>query len=152
MNASMGDTHNLGRCCTWIENFRRYLTPATLSPSVEARIRVERMGRHEAAPHCMSPFSRCRPTARTVYLTARDLPQYEGERRKFAQDLIDFDRQWATLFSGKPRTEDHQDGVTHEATLGYAAFSPSTPPALPPSSVYCTTPTSLCAHVAAAYH
>ncbi|KAI0730556.1 FAD binding domain-containing protein [Earliella scabrosa] len=46
------------------------------------------------------------------------LRTYEGERRKFAQDLIEFDRKWATLFSGKPRTESNQDGVTHEATLG----------------------------------
>lgn len=40
--------------------------------------------------------------------------QYELERRKYAQDLIDFDRQFAKLFSGKPRTEENQDGVTHE--------------------------------------
>lgn len=42
------------------------------------------------------------------------LSTYEIERRKFAQDLINFDRKFATLFSGKPRTEDSEDGVSHE--------------------------------------
>ncbi|KAH7106134.1 FAD binding domain-containing protein [Auriculariales sp. MPI-PUGE-AT-0066] len=45
------------------------------------------------------------------------LKTYEFERRKYAQDLIDFDRQFSKLFSGKPRTEDFQDGVTHEQFL-----------------------------------
>ncbi|KZT07230.1 uncharacterized protein LAESUDRAFT_120001 [Laetiporus sulphureus 93-53] len=45
------------------------------------------------------------------------LQTYEFERRKYAQDLIDFDRKFAALFSGKPRTESHQDGVTHEEFL-----------------------------------
>ena len=40
--------------------------------------------------------------------------QYELERRKYAQDLISFDKQFSKLFSGKPRTEANQDGVTHE--------------------------------------
>lgn len=52
-----------------------------------------------------------------LYLS--DGPQYEAERRRFAQDLIEFDKVWSTLFSGKPRTAQHDDGVTHEATLGY---------------------------------
>ncbi|KAF8159367.1 FAD binding domain-containing protein [Crassisporium funariophilum] len=42
------------------------------------------------------------------------LKTYEFERRKFAQDLINFDKQFAKLFSGKPRTEHNQDGVSHE--------------------------------------
>ncbi|GJJ11380.1 hypothetical protein Clacol_005612 [Clathrus columnatus] len=42
------------------------------------------------------------------------LETYELERRKFAQDLIEFDRKFAALFSGKPRTEEFQDGVSHE--------------------------------------
>ncbi|KZT22586.1 hypothetical protein NEOLEDRAFT_1071260 [Neolentinus lepideus HHB14362 ss-1] len=42
------------------------------------------------------------------------LKTYEIERRKFAQDLINFDRKFATLFSGKPRTGDSDDGVSHE--------------------------------------
>lgn len=77
------------------------------------------MGEHGPSPHCRS-FSRCRPSGRLAH---DDLIQYEDERRKFAQDLIEFDRKWATLFSGKPRTEHNQDGVTHEATLKYVAFS-----------------------------
>ncbi|KDQ19599.1 hypothetical protein BOTBODRAFT_28168 [Botryobasidium botryosum FD-172 SS1] len=45
------------------------------------------------------------------------LRTYEFERRKFAQDLIDFDKKFAALFSGKPRTEENQDGVSHEDFL-----------------------------------
>ncbi|OCB87643.1 hypothetical protein A7U60_g5169 [Sanghuangporus baumii] len=48
------------------------------------------------------------------------LKTYELERRKYAQDLIDFDRKFAKLFSGKPRTEENHDGVTHDEFL--AAF------------------------------
>ncbi|KAF8555665.1 hypothetical protein OG21DRAFT_1483710 [Imleria badia] len=42
------------------------------------------------------------------------LKTYEHERRQFAQDLINFDKEFATLFSGKPRTAENADGVTHE--------------------------------------
>ncbi|KAF5351297.1 hypothetical protein D9758_008005 [Tetrapyrgos nigripes] len=42
------------------------------------------------------------------------LKTYEFERRKYAQDLITFDKGFAKLFSGKPRTELNQDGVSHE--------------------------------------
>jgi len=45
------------------------------------------------------------------------LKTYEFERKKYAQDLIDFDRKFSALYSGKPRTEDNQDGVTHEEFL-----------------------------------
>ncbi|EJF59085.1 hypothetical protein DICSQDRAFT_65759 [Dichomitus squalens LYAD-421 SS1] len=45
------------------------------------------------------------------------LKTYELERRKYAQDLINFDKQFSKLFSGKPRTEASQDGVTHEEFL-----------------------------------
>ncbi|KAF4611200.1 hypothetical protein D9613_007135 [Agrocybe pediades] len=45
------------------------------------------------------------------------LKTYEFERRKYAQDLINFDKQFAKLFSGKPRTEAFQDGVSHEEFL-----------------------------------
>ncbi|THH12083.1 hypothetical protein EW145_g224 [Phellinidium pouzarii] len=48
------------------------------------------------------------------------LKTYEFERRKYAQDLINFDREFSALFSGKPRTEENQDGVSHEEFL--AAF------------------------------
>ncbi|RDX51328.1 hypothetical protein OH76DRAFT_1555070 [Lentinus brumalis] len=46
------------------------------------------------------------------------LKTYECERRKFAQDLIDFDKKWSKLFSGKPYSPDNADGVTHEQFLG----------------------------------
>jgi phenol 2-monooxygenase len=39
--------------------------------------------------------------------------QYEFERRKFAQDLIDFDHKLSTLFSEMPRTGD-DNGGSHE--------------------------------------
>ncbi|KAI6094993.1 FAD binding domain-containing protein [Pisolithus sp. B1] len=42
------------------------------------------------------------------------LKTYESERRKYAQDLIDFDKRYAALFSGKPRTSADQDGISHE--------------------------------------
>ncbi|KAG9313141.1 putative monooxygenase [Chiua virens] len=45
------------------------------------------------------------------------LKTYEYERRKYAQDLINFDKQFASLFSGKPRTEENQDGISHEQFL-----------------------------------
>ncbi|PCH36394.1 hypothetical protein WOLCODRAFT_82152 [Wolfiporia cocos MD-104 SS10] len=45
------------------------------------------------------------------------LKTYEFERRKYAQDLIDFDKRFAALFSGKPRTEDNDNGVSHEEFL-----------------------------------
>ncbi|CCM01337.1 uncharacterized protein FIBRA_03386 [Fibroporia radiculosa] len=40
--------------------------------------------------------------------------RYEFERRKYAQDLINFDKKFSALFSGKPRTEENQEGVSHE--------------------------------------
>ena len=43
--------------------------------------------------------------------------QYESERRAYAQALIDFDKTWSKLFTGKPRTEENQDGITHEQFL-----------------------------------
>ncbi|KAI0689450.1 FAD binding domain-containing protein [Cerioporus squamosus] len=45
------------------------------------------------------------------------LKTYESERRKFAQDLIDFDKKWSKLFSGKPYSPDNEDGITHEQFL-----------------------------------
>ncbi|KAF8826089.1 hypothetical protein HHX47_DHR6000683 [Lentinula edodes] len=38
---------------------------------------------------------------------------YELERRRYAQDLIDFDKKFSTLFSGKPYSELNLDGVSH---------------------------------------
>ena len=45
------------------------------------------------------------------------VPQYELERQKYARDLIDFDKKFSKLFSGKPRTDTNQDGVSHEEFL-----------------------------------
>ncbi|KAI6044134.1 FAD binding domain-containing protein [Pisolithus marmoratus] len=42
------------------------------------------------------------------------LRTYESERRKYAQDLIDFDKQYAALFSSKPKISNGQGGVSHE--------------------------------------
>ncbi|KJA23481.1 hypothetical protein HYPSUDRAFT_137515 [Hypholoma sublateritium FD-334 SS-4] len=41
------------------------------------------------------------------------LQTYEIERQNYAQDLIDFDKKFASLFSGKPQTENCVDGVSH---------------------------------------
>ncbi|KAG9313139.1 putative monooxygenase [Chiua virens] len=46
------------------------------------------------------------------------LKTYEHERRKYALDLIDFDKELATLFSTKPQTEENKDGVSHERFFG----------------------------------
>ena len=48
---------------------------------------------------------------------ALKLFQYEHERRQFAQDLIDFDKEFATLFSGKPRTAENEDGISPEQVM-----------------------------------
>ena len=45
------------------------------------------------------------------------IAQYEFERRKYAQDLINFDKKFAALFSGKPPSKDGDEGVTHEEFL-----------------------------------
>ncbi|KAJ7140287.1 FAD binding domain-containing protein [Mycena crocata] len=45
------------------------------------------------------------------------LKTYELERRKYAQDLIEFDVKFAELFSGKPRSEINENGVSHEDFL-----------------------------------
>lgn len=45
------------------------------------------------------------------------LKTYEFERRKYAQDLIAFDKKFSALFSGKPKSEEYADGVTHEEFL-----------------------------------
>ncbi|OAX36141.1 hypothetical protein K503DRAFT_793556 [Rhizopogon vinicolor AM-OR11-026] len=42
------------------------------------------------------------------------LETYELERRKFAQDLIEFDRKHSSLFTGKQRIAGNDDGLSHE--------------------------------------
>ncbi|KIJ12336.1 hypothetical protein PAXINDRAFT_171271 [Paxillus involutus ATCC 200175] len=46
------------------------------------------------------------------------LKTYELERRKFAQDLITFDKEYSALFSEKPRTAGNQNGLSQEHFLG----------------------------------
>ncbi|TFY73653.1 hypothetical protein EWM64_g10358, partial [Hericium alpestre] len=45
------------------------------------------------------------------------LKTYEFERRKYAQELIAFDKEFSALFSSKPKSDEHGDGVTHEEFL-----------------------------------
>ncbi|GBE89458.1 Phenol hydroxylase [Sparassis crispa] len=45
------------------------------------------------------------------------LKTYESERRKFAQELIEFDKLFSAQFSTKPRTDEGEDGVSHEEFL-----------------------------------
>ncbi|KAL0571440.1 hypothetical protein V5O48_010530 [Marasmius crinis-equi] len=45
------------------------------------------------------------------------LSTYESERRLYATQLINFDKKFAKLFSGKPRSDIHIDGVSHEEFL-----------------------------------
>ncbi|KAJ3745717.1 FAD binding domain-containing protein [Lentinula detonsa] len=45
------------------------------------------------------------------------LKTYELERRKYAQDLINFDKKFAKLFSGKPHSELNSNGVSHAEFL-----------------------------------
>jgi len=42
------------------------------------------------------------------------LKTYEHERRRFAQDLLNSDKEYATLASRKPKTAEKQDGVASE--------------------------------------
>ncbi|KAF9046226.1 FAD binding domain-containing protein [Panaeolus papilionaceus] len=49
------------------------------------------------------------------------LQTYEFERRQYALDLIDFDRNFAKLFSRKPKTEIDMDEVSHEEFFATSA-------------------------------
>ena len=49
--------------------------------------------------------------------------QYESERLKYAQDLIDFDKKWSKMFSDKPQTSDNHEGVSHEEFLGRVSLT-----------------------------
>jgi phenol 2-monooxygenase len=46
--------------------------------------------------------------------------QYEFERRKYAQDLIAFDKTFSALFSEKLRVDSEGHGPTHEEFIGLA--------------------------------
>ncbi|WP_417684030.1 FAD-binding monooxygenase [Roseibium sp.] len=47
------------------------------------------------------------------------LQTYSVERQQIAQDLIDFDREWAAMFSAKPKADDNPDGVDPEEFRKY---------------------------------
>jgi hypothetical protein len=66
---------------------------------------------------CMFTCHSFRPRENNCY------SQYELERQKYARDLIDFDREFSTLFSGKPRTSDNEEGVSHEQFLRLSCFN-----------------------------
>lgn len=52
--------------------------------------------------------------------------QYEFERRKYAQDLIAFDKRFAALFSGKVKTSSNDsEGITHAEFLELALSTSS---------------------------
>ncbi|KAI0701479.1 FAD binding domain-containing protein [Cytidiella melzeri] len=71
------------------------------------------------------------------------LKTYEFERRQYAQDLINFDKKFSALFSGKPRTEENQHGVSHEQFLEafqtFGAFTSGIGVHYAPSSIVNTT-------------
>ncbi|EEB87607.1 hypothetical protein MPER_14993, partial [Moniliophthora perniciosa FA553] len=60
---------------------------------------------------------------------------YELERRHYAKQLIDFDKKFAKLFSGKPRSELNMDGVSHEEFLQCVLWFPYTSDLLPPAII-----------------
>ena len=79
--------------------------------SVEVNTRSKGMGRSFPAEDCKGFYVLRSPDQFLIH------EQYEFERRKYAQELIDFDKKFAKLFSGKPRTDEHQEGVSHEEFL-----------------------------------
>ncbi|TRM69607.1 FAD binding domain-containing protein [Schizophyllum amplum] len=70
------------------------------------------------------------------------LKTYEFERRQFAQDLILFDKTYATLFCGKPLSEINTDGITHEelyqAYQTFGGFTSGIGICYAPSAITCT--------------
>ena len=93
MNASMNDTHNLAwKLAHVLRGWADLSLLKTVSPPLHIRV------------------------------VTHVRVQYELERRKYAQDLINFDKKFSKLFSGKPRTEENQDGVSHEEFLECVVF------------------------------
>jgi hypothetical protein len=101
MNASMNDSHNLG-----VSSFPVVTIELNCFLSLENRPSCSWVGRH--APFINGKQALVQPF--DYLFTPRR--QYESERRKFALDLIAFDKMWSTLFCGKPLTEEHNDGVS----------------------------------------
>ena len=89
-------------------------------PRMEDYARFARLGEAFVTQDCAFAF-RLRPLPSQNYLPLfmSTRIQYEFERRKYAQDLIDFDKKFSALFSGKPRTDEFQDGVSHTEFLEY---------------------------------
>lgn len=85
--------------------------------SLETCTRTPWMGRH-LSPEDSKPSLKSFPGAS---LNICHSAKYEFERRKYAQDLIDFDKKFSALFSGKPRTEDNHNGVSHEEFLEWVS-------------------------------
>ena len=83
--------------------------------SVEVNTRSKGMGRSFPAEDCKGFYVLRSPDQFLIH------EQYEFERRKYAQDLISFDKEFSALFSDKPKTDDNEDGVTHEQFLQYVA-------------------------------
>ena len=69
------------------------------------------MGEHIIIENCKQYFFYLRNTSNKVS------HQYEFERRTYAQDLIEFDKEYAHLFSAKPQTADNPNGVSHTVFL-----------------------------------
>ena len=90
---------------------------------MEARIRSSGLGRHVLVKNGAPSL----PARALFNLMSNASYQYEFERRKYAQDLINFDKKFSKLFSGKPRTEDNQDGVSHEEFIEYITPLPCAP-------------------------
>lgn len=81
---------------------------------MEAGLRYSRMGEHVFIENCKQYFFNFR------YANNNVPHQYEFERRKYAQDLIAFDKEYAHLFSAKPQTADNPNGVSHKVFLRWA--------------------------------
>ena len=115
MNASMNDTHNLG-------SFRVHpsLVSQLMTISLEVNARSARLGGHIASEDralflCIYPLIDLR----------RVCPiQYEFERRKYAQDLIAFDKEFSALFSENLREDGEGPGPTCEEFIGCAFIAP----------------------------
>jgi hypothetical protein len=81
---------------------------------METSARSARLGRHLASQDgrsrtiqiCLSPPDNQRTC------------QYEFERRKYAQDLIAFDKTFSALFSEKFRVDNEGHNPTHEEFMG----------------------------------
>ncbi|KAI0259427.1 FAD binding domain-containing protein [Gloeopeniophorella convolvens] len=79
------------------------------------------------------------------------LKTYEFERRKFAQDLISFDKTFSALFSGKLSNDKDGNGPTHEEFIGafqnYGNFSSGVGVHYAPSAITDATHQSAAAHL-----